>query len=665
MAGLTAGFDEAVDAGKQIGGALVHGLADAAGAALSTGAQLGEAVMQGVMSPLGQSGAEISKLAGSAMSAVGGIAQAVFGGVSAVVESGLKLGGAVASSLMGALSSVGGAVMNGISQLGGTLMNGLGSLFSAAGPIAGQILSGIGSAVTSIGSALMGAVTGLLSSLASAVVGAVTGLLQAVGQIAGQLGQVALQGFQALVGIVQDVFGSAMQQAKQISSLSNQTGMSMESASKMTTDFGALGVDAGSLGKTFSGSGMSEEMMRRKGDMYGVNDESGHLSAEKFAGKYQEMKSSGPAGFMQAEAMRNNMGLTSPDMLRVANTDVGKIKQEQNYAKGMQSSLGVSPDVIKKFSEDFPALINRISEFVNMVKMRFASELLPVISGALTQVTQFISKNADGIAGGLKRGASWIVNDLPQMVLSGFSTMLGFGIGFLKGVSAIATTIADMLDSFANGDGIIYSIALGVATFIDYLSVGFRGLMQLLAPIGAILIDIVISAVDNFILLGQAIGTVLSVILDFAASIPGVSSLIPQEALDIAHGMRDMEQIDVINPMDAFDAASNIGTSDAVGKLGDFQDGARAAGKWTREKVAAPADTASKYLGEKQKSVDGVKDNLPKFTAALEKTAENTTAIADHTRKTAEAVHRQKVGDLSARMGAMMIQSWHRSQSRS
>ena len=600
-------------AGRDTIDAVVDGARSGMGSAFGVGSEISDALLDGLMQPLGASGA-----------AIGDLAQTVAGSVQDIIGAGVQ--GA------GDLLSAGGQL---VGTLGGVIGVGVGAAVGLAfgGPL--------------VGAAIGGGVMLVVGSIVGFVGEGLGTVVEVAGDAMGELGEVAGKGFETLITVVEDVFNAAISRARSTGDIAYATGMPFAGANQTAQNFGALGIGGDQLARLLDGPNMNPLLFQSRASAFGLPGIHDPNFQSSLASTYQGFQSMGPEGNILARQMMGQLNMDTPEMRRMASLSPGQIGSEQAFTRDLNEGMGLDPETLRKFSEEFPLLTNRIGQTADAIKIKFIGELMDAGGEEMLQLAATIGNNSEAIVGGLKVAALWIVNDLPVLVLTGLEMVLEGGQLFLTGLSSFSSALADDLRAFENSDGVIYAILNPIAMAIDFVGVGFKGLMMLLAPLGAMVMDF------NTVLLSVS-NTMLNALKSMVTSdtSPIVMGMRAAGYGDIVDSIRDFQlptlgngQLTRTDPRAAMDWASKLSTPDVSGALLNAQNSGQAGqiadqlDKWA-PKIQGGAD----WLGAQKERVGELRDNWPQILAELQRQNDSLDKIADNTGETAS--NTKVAGDL-------------------
>lgn len=337
-----------------------------------------------------------------------------------------------------------------------------------------SVARGIFSAASATGDALAG-VAGAIRSLATDTAAAGVRLVRSITSLG--MGLVAALGtvIDALALALRSSVWSMAELAKSAASIRANTGMGYGQGGDLINRYGAFGIGAKEVGGIFSAQAMNPLLAGIRNAVTGGLSPSDRNYLPDAARGYQNLAASGPFGRLPAnQRLDMQFGGQAPDSVRaVMNLPVQKIPQPVQWQQTTQASLGVTPDMIRRFAENIPLLQNRIGSLWEMIKVRFAGEPAPFFEKILGGIANYVSQNADKIADAIKTAARRLMVEAPALVLS-FASGVVHGLAmFLKGTGAFLTGLAGntvdilkVLDAILNGFRFFAGVMAGVATAI-------------------------------------------------------------------------------------------------------------------------------------------------------------------------------------------------------
>jgi hypothetical protein len=350
-------------------------------------------------------------------------------------------------------SSGGGAVFStalqrlaqGITGGGGVLTRAL----TGAGGVLVRAVSGIGSALIGAGGVLVRVISGLGSLVVGSIVGALT------------------VGIGAMVAAFKLSTEAATTWAKSLSSLRANQGLSSAQGMGMASRNSLFGISPDQTAQMMSASNMNPMMARIRGSI-GFGDPYNPNYYADAAPRYQRMAQSGEMGRMLANKMLDrDWGGQAPDAVRATlNLKPEQIQSQLAYGSRVQSQMGISPDILKRYSEEIPLTSQRLGYAVNMAKIKLAVELAPMVERVFGGLAVFVGKNAGNIAKGIERGAHFLMLVLPPMLMRGGAGILRGGAAILRGIGAFAGGLAGSVRPILGIFGVIIN---GVRTFAGAL----------------------------------------------------------------------------------------------------------------------------------------------------------------------------------------------------
>ncbi len=411
--------------------AIVQGAGSVASNAFQAGAKIGQTLLDGALQPFGASGAAVSRFAGQ-------IAQTVQGALGTGI---------------GALGRVAGM----IGKVAGT---GIGVATAGVGAVAGGAL---GMAVGSAPGFLIGAAIGSLAGVAIGKITAAFGdmvgsVLGAVGHALGAIGELASGALKTVLDVLSDITQSTMALSRAALDLSQKSGLSLASAASannLLAGFGLKGSDVEGLSRnTIIGGAYSR--------LLGLQGEQGSESwLRSFRAQYMN-EAQTPQGLPSAQVKAQAAGLSA--LIPMANMNDRTFNRQIERSNSIQNSLGMSPQQMAQAGQDMASLSASVAQFVEVFKAKVGSELLPFLTSSLDRAIGWVSAHAGEISTAIQKGASFLVNDLPPLVLHGFAAVLRGGAWFAgameNGARSLAGHIRPILGFF---DAIINAVRRMVA----------------------------------------------------------------------------------------------------------------------------------------------------------------------------------------------------------
>lgn len=496
--------------------------------------------------------------------------------------------GAIASALPGVATSVLGVVGNLLGSVVSTAGNILSGALTAAANLATTVIGAVVRAVIAIPGMLLNAVTGIVSALNNGG-GAIVGALLKIGSVLGGLIAGALAGF---AKYLQLSVKSMMDFSRSVQGIRSLTGQSYGSAAGTLQGYKILGISAESVNSMLSSQ--NPAILAAKARAYGFGDPRDPGQFAISAVRYQTLMGQGTGGQIQAQMYLRNLGMDNAEFRSMLMQRPETIRSQQAYGAGIDARVGVGGGAYERYAEGVSNSLTRISYVLDMLKMKAATVLLPVLESVLDAVTSFASAHVGDIGNALQAAVQWIfvkapllavtamdwiadkaatlvdritdfagylATNLPQILSSATNWIADFithfalqfnqwGVKAIEGISALLTglskTFAGWLAGFGKGladmekDGNpLYDLLYGLAQTFDFLSVGLKGFTTLAAHTGAVITVVGKLFYDAFQVLltlprltMMAIGGIVRKIPDWAGSLPGVGPfLIAAKAL--------------------------------------------------------------------------------------------------------------------------------------
>lgn len=378
------------ESGKAIAENVTQGIRDGLGGVAEAGAMIGKVLSSSALAPFGKSGSAIGSAGGAAMGAIGGIGGAGLNAVSGTIGALGGIAGGAAGIGLGAVGAGAGMLMGGpmVALIGGIVMTGIGM-------IAGKIIA---------------AVTEIFS-----------GILAAAGKMAGELGKVIAAGLQSAIDVVKDTLETLLQYGKRIASLVENTGMSAGTAGRAMANSRALGISDGDADKMFGGDNVIFQQSRSA--MIGASGEPGSPEFFRSAqARYQELMQAGGGNPIAANMVFNTAGYGA--MIPQMNYSPELMDYSLSTSQRMQSAFDVDPEKMREANQQMGVLMGLFGQFTDLVKVKFAQELFPFLSGVFTRLIDYLGENSEQIADFIKNSVKFLVEDVPVHIASAVAFMV-------------------------------------------------------------------------------------------------------------------------------------------------------------------------------------------------------------------------------------------------
>lgn len=324
----------------------------------------------------------------------------------------------------------------------------------------GAILSGIGS-VAAVGGSVISGVTSFVGTVASTAVSAIGHVAQVGLGVLKVAGGVLAGAVGAFVGAVTLASKATLDFSNNILSIKASTGMGFGAASRTAMNFGAFGVSSGELSGLLDSVNMIPQFFKARAGAFNLP---GYDSKNFIPDLAREFQKLGP---IVGRGMLETLGMDTPSIRRLAAMSPEKLQAQQQYSTRIQSSLGVKPGDVQNWAEDFSLLMDRIGQFVDLIKYRFASEMLPFLSTALERVTDYLGRNSDKISSLIKKGISWLFEDLPGLINTAVHTAANWGHGLVAAFGAVSSTVSNFLRTLADTSSAFWTFAGSLARIAD------------------------------------------------------------------------------------------------------------------------------------------------------------------------------------------------------
>lgn len=428
-----------------------------------------------------------------------------------LVSSGLSLVGSLVGTLAGYVRGLLGVV-------GGLLRVGF-NMLSFVATLPGLLLSGAKSLLGFLGNVASGLVNGLIE----------------VGTVVGGLAVGALVGFGKAIAAAAK---SALEFARSTAQLAATTGLGYASAAGVQRRFGAVGVGADAVNGAFGGQ--NADVFRMKAAAFGLPGFDSNTFIDEFARKFQSLNAQGTNGQLQAQGMLQALGLDNPQFAALANMDPGKLAANQQFAGGVQQSLGLNDASTARYAQDVPLVLAKIGTVFENLKIKLATSFLPIIESVLNGIAKIGGDSVGGIGKFIDDAAEWVFVKAPLIAMNGVVAVTGavqsvvdaaikkgqelaaglpvwlgnavafitdmlialnqkiseFGPKFISGIAKVLVgvsgliagwmrSLADGINTFATGQGPFYGVLDMVAQGVDALSDLFVETAAVFAFLGA------------------------------------------------------------------------------------------------------------------------------------------------------------------------------------
>jgi hypothetical protein len=341
---------------------------------------------------------------------------------------------------------------------------GLGDLYNA-----GRSASGTGGGAVAAGGAALSFLTNRSGG------GGLLGLILAPVKIAAGIFAGALAvGSGALFLFVRSVQGMTremVQVAREITAIRNNTGRGIGDSMKGYFGLRAAGFSGASASGFLSQAGPLGDARSRAWNLPSMTDPGFAL---RLAEKSQGMS------FFGRKAMLESIsgGQASPELLQLANSRPESIKREQGFLARTQNALGVTPEAIRRLSDEWPLFQNRVSMFTETVKMRFISSMLPLMEQGMDRLSVVLESNSGRISKAIENGTRWLYVDLPGHLVTGARVGLNAIEMISEGFFNFADGLAGFLRAIGEGQSGLFSFFEFIGSVIDSMmaSAKFLGL---------------------------------------------------------------------------------------------------------------------------------------------------------------------------------------------
>lgn len=342
------------------------------------------------------------------------------------------------------------------------------------------------------------------------------GVRSALGVVAGAL-KYGLYGIVGVVGGAVALLGKSVQAAstwsKSVSAFSASTGLSSRTAGAVQSRFGAFGLDASEMM-----GGQNPGMFGLHASVYGVPGYTDPNFLASAAGRFQGLNRGGVMGNIMAQNMAKSLGMGDSASLRLLNTPVGQIREQQRFSASVRGSMGLDDTAIVNVSRQWDLLTNKMRVFGQDVLLKIAQVALPKINAGFAALLKFGESQAGGIGGLITRAVNTAFAAFGHLAIflsrTAPSAVLGFTAIVLRGLIAISDFAPKAFR------GLLKAVDIGQAGFEWLAKTGERAFDLLSRGISA-----VSAGISEFIKQLPNLGSMLSGVWD--AIRDGVNKLIP------------------------------------------------------------------------------------------------------------------------------------------
>lgn len=410
------------DLGSQAVGSVLDGVKSAGRNAFEVGAKLADTVLGAIGARMGPGGASVAALASQATRSVGRILEMGFDGAAGIAKG---VGRVAGMGVVGAGALVGGVA-------GGLALGPLGAIFGAAvGSTVGVVVMKVVAAVADMGGKLIGT----------------------FGKIFGEIGGLAAGLVKTVMDVMQEAKKALMEYANAAYNIVSHSGRSFGQSENLLNTRQAFGMSNGQTEGAYSSFGNMPLFSGAIKSAFGVKGAEG--SDEEIESTVERAKK---LPLMLRRVMLSNMPEGEDFWLRLVGMPAEKIKAQLQFFSNMNMGSGA----IKGAAEDLTLLESRWSGFFGFVQRTLGAALLPVLTAAMTRVTNLLKANQGNIQ-------TWATNVGKFMFVA-----LPSAIG--RGVEAVANGVQKMAQGIVSGLGFLAKSVKPLLGWIDGLLNGLRQL---------------------------------------------------------------------------------------------------------------------------------------------------------------------------------------------
>lgn len=289
-----------------------------------------------------------------------------------------------------------------------------------------------------------------------------------VGALAAALG-IGVGALFGFVNGVRNVTAEMLLVARQISSIRNDTGRGLGESARGYQSLRAAGLSGQGASSFLSQAG---PMADKRAGYWGLPSLTDANFATKLAQKSQGMS------FLGRQSMLESIsgGAPSAELKQLANTRPESIRREQNYQSKVQNALGVTPEAIRRLSDEYPLLQNRMSMFTETVKMRFVSQMLPLMEQGLDRASVFLESKSGLISKVIENTTRWLYVEGPLLLATGARMGLNAIEMLTNGLFSFGDGLSAFLRAIGQGQSGLFSFFEFLGSTIDSLVSGANAL---------------------------------------------------------------------------------------------------------------------------------------------------------------------------------------------
>jgi hypothetical protein len=264
--------------------------------------------------------------------------------------------------------------------------------------------------------------------------------------------------------------------SRSMASLRANQGLSASQSFGLTSRNALFGISPQQTAQMYGGAGMNPLIAGIRGAVTGFGNPYSANYLPQAAERYQSMASQGPMGRMMANRMLDASqegGRASDELRQTLNLRPQQIQAQLDYGQRVQSSMGISPEMLARYSAEIPLASQRVAFAVNMAKVKLATELAPAIESGVGTVASLLAQNAGKISNALERSVHFLIHDAPPMLLRGGAAILHGGAHLLDGMGTVAMGLAGnvkpiltVFDAIIDGAKSFATVLGGIAAFV-------------------------------------------------------------------------------------------------------------------------------------------------------------------------------------------------------
>lgn len=545
-------------------------------------------------------------------------------------------------SLFAASAAIGitGANINAAHGLAGIAGTGIGLGTAGAGALIGGIAGG------GIPGALAGGTIGstigvLIAKGISAITGLIGSIVSMVTQLMGQFVHIIGSSLHVIIGIGEKLFDSLLKVTQIINQQHLRTGMPL-----------GVGLGAAGFGASFglspeqSLAGAQGEYLHTQfaGMIAGVSAPFGSRAAfNQLRARFGRSLEDPGFGGAFSRSLVTQAGYGEALASGALTLPQGLYNRQAARGDRIIGTFGITPDVIQKTQQDFGMLLASVKQFVEMLKIKIASELLPYLTKALDSAIEYMSAHAGDIVPMIQKAVGFIAHDLPIAILNGLKMIAEGTAWFLGVMSGFAHDLAGFFKGLQAGEEGFGDLIGNILKGFDYLSIAFNEWVKVqYASVNAVILltGALKNAFEGMETLAQNFAAVMARAINaILTSLQAVTKLLPAGIRDKLGTLPDFRLAEPDFKLPKFQnpigdmITPNTPTTDLFGAYENYRNSKHPLNTSKMlDDIGDKLGNASKYITDNAiPFLDKSKDSVEQLRMAV---MENTNAVKQNTDKT-------------------------------